>query len=62
VRQAAERPALLKKAAENFCSTGFGLSAKAQPECVKVFWCFFSKKHRLLCRLPAVEVISIPGQ
>jgi hypothetical protein len=52
----------LKKRRKNSCQTGFGLSAEAQPECVKVFWFLFSKKHRLLCRLPAVEAISIPGQ
>jgi hypothetical protein len=42
----------LKKKAKNSCSTGFGLSAEAQPECVKVFWCFFSKTNRFLCCLP----------
>jgi hypothetical protein len=39
-----------------------GLSAEAQPEFVKVFWFFFSKKNRFLCRLPSVEAISMPGQ
>jgi hypothetical protein len=52
----------LKKEAKNFCSTGFGLSTEAQPEFVKVFWFFFSKKNRFLYRLPSVEAISIPGQ
>jgi hypothetical protein len=52
----------LKKEAKNSCLIGFGLSAEAQPECVKVFWFFFSKKNRFLCRLPAVEAIAIPGQ
>jgi hypothetical protein len=28
----------------------------------KFFGSFFQKKNRLLCRLPAVEAISIPGQ
>jgi hypothetical protein len=50
------------KEAKNFCSIGFGLSAEAQPEFVKVFWFFFSKKNRLLGRLPSMEAISIPGQ
>jgi hypothetical protein len=48
----AGRPFFLKKAAENFCSIGFGLSAEAQPDSVKVFWFFFSKKNRFPCRLP----------
>jgi hypothetical protein len=52
----------LKKEAKNSGSIGFGLSAEAQPEFVKVFWFFFSKKNRFLCRLPSVEAISIPGQ
>jgi hypothetical protein len=42
----------LKKAAKNACSTGFGLAAEAQPECVKVFWFFFAKKHCFLPRGP----------
>jgi hypothetical protein len=37
---------LKKKAAKNSCSSGFGLSAEAQPEFVEVFWFFFSKKNR----------------
>jgi hypothetical protein len=52
----------LKKEAKNFCSTGFGLAAEAQPKFVKVFWFFFSKKNRFPCCLPSVEAISIPGQ
>jgi hypothetical protein len=35
---------------------------RLRPEFVKVFWFFFSKKNRLLCRLPSVEAISIPEQ
>jgi hypothetical protein len=62
VRPAAGRPAFLKKEAKNFCLIGFGLSAEAQPEFVKVFLVLFSKKNRFLCRLPSVEPISIPGQ
>jgi hypothetical protein len=49
-RQAAGRPSFLKKRSK----IGFGLSAEAQPEFGKVFWFFFSKKNRLLCRLPSV--------
>jgi hypothetical protein len=45
-----------------FSLWNFGLSAEAQPEFVKVFWFFFSKKNRFLCRLPSVEAISMPGQ
>jgi hypothetical protein len=41
---------------------GLGLSGEAQPEFVKVFWFFFAKKNRFLCRLPSAEAISIPGQ
>jgi hypothetical protein len=41
-----------KKEARNSCQAGFGLSTEAQPELVKVFWFFFSKKNRFLCRLP----------
>jgi hypothetical protein len=52
----------LKKEAKNSCLIGFGLSAEAQLEFVKVFWFFFSKKNRFLCRLPSVEAICIPRQ
>jgi hypothetical protein len=48
----------LKKEAKNSCSIGFGRSAEAQPKVVRVFWFFFSKKNRFLCRLPSVEAIS----
>jgi hypothetical protein len=52
----------LKKEAKNSCLIGFGLSAEAQPEFVKVIWFFFSKKNRFLCRLPSDEAICIPRQ
>jgi hypothetical protein len=56
------RTSFLKKRSKKLLLTGFGLSAEAQPEFVKVFWFFVSKKNRFLCRLPSVEAISIPGQ
>jgi hypothetical protein len=42
----------LKKRSKKLLLNGFGLSAEAQPEFIKVFWFFFSKKNRFLCRLP----------
>jgi hypothetical protein len=46
----AELGSFLKKETKDFAKTGFGLSAEAQPECVKVFWFLFSKKNRFLFR------------
>jgi hypothetical protein len=34
------------KKRKNSGQAGFGLAAEAQPEFVKVFWFFFSKKNR----------------
>jgi len=41
-----------KKKQKNFFSCGFGLSGKAQPRLVKVFWFFFSKKNCFLAAAP----------